>query len=389
MNQIKLRNHPEVYRFGVNYLNENEINLINSLSMWEKVVPKEKAEVLKDIREQCQDIVNDLIPLIKYGVFFNIFLAGGAVRDFILGRENQIKDLDIVVSFKIKDMVKPPNLKDFEKEKEFNLDLPDLKKVIYKDSDKKFDDWASLKLVKDRVNPRDGSIMRSLVNERFHHNKKIVFFDLLAIALAQNNNLFKYYPPNKMVPNKRRNKIIKSYSDDDREVKGYLETKILGVLKISNSKWKWPVDILCSTSSVYGVLDSFDFNICKVAINILTVEDIYMQNYVYPKTNKDFLKNLFFTNAFLNSVSKKSLSLNENIMTVNLPHVNFTNVRLSLEKHYPRLKEKYDWKFYYNERSEDITQEIKNYINSFILKYDLDKSMEAKETKEKRVLLKV
>lgn len=365
MYEVNLKYHPEVYRLFPFFENKECVNIINSLSYWNKQIPKGKELILRKIRKQCEDILNDLLPLTNYGLYFSVYLSGGAVRDFLLNKENNIKDLDIFVSLDLYRMKNIPSYKKFLLNKDFDLEKPELQKVLYKNDNEKFKVWSNLKLISNNKRKVD----------LYHHNKKLVFFDILTVALSQNNNLLDYYPPDIMLIENNKKKIVKSFENSKEIDPSYLNTKILGIIKLNNPKWEWPVDVICSDKSIIEILSYFDFTVCKVAIELINVNNIYEQNYIYPNNNKDFLKKIHYSYDFLNAVKNQELLLDVN------RNMKLEDIVISLKNHYPRLKEKYNWKlkydFAFNKGQDEVI--IDDYLKSFLFKSKLENLLPEKK----------
>lgn len=104
-------NHPNAinpYQFS----NEEYQNFHNQILNNDFFLNTKNQIILQNIHEEILRLINLLEPLKIFGTKFELVLTGGALRDFILNKSEQINDLDITINltnnyrnFKDKDKV--------------------------------------------------------------------------------------------------------------------------------------------------------------------------------------------------------------------------------------------------------------------------------------------
>lgn len=372
--ELKLNYHPEVFRLYNDIYNKiNNRKVINDLVYWNKKIPKEQSDIVIKIQHQCEDIFKTLKPLIKMGLTFDMWVVGGSVRDLLLGNHNNIKDLDIVLSFSHYPPIKYPSAKQFLNKSEFNFELESLKEIVYKNNENEekleaFKTWSS-------INFKTKSKLRIKKNELF---KKVIKYDMVAVALAQNHIIEKSYPPIINLDDKS-SKTNNESNNPDNIQQTYLDSKIDGVIKLNDKNWSWPVDIFITNFNIHDFVESFDFGICKTALCVVRKEEVVGQNYIFPKDDKKIFNRLMFTEHFLNDFVNKSLSFYIN------PGFTINQIEKSLDNHLPRLKNKYDWKvisIFDNYISDNDIR--KKYVESYFLKKEIEKNLEVKSKNENK-----
>lgn len=319
-------NHPEVFRFYNNVFTKSpNKKVINDLFYWGKEIPKEKYNILLDILKQLNDIKKSLDPLIKLGIVFDIWLTGGSVRDFLLNKETLIKDLDVMIQLNTYCDIELLHIDRFLKETNFKVDTPKLKKLSLRDSEKPFSLWT-------HTNKYYKSKKRRQKEDK---TKEQVYFDIFTLALGQHFEIEEFYPP--------KEKTIEN-------AESYLDLRLKSVIKIKKDSWKWPVDILMTDYDIDGFLQGFDVGICQASLEYVNKEDLLKQKDTIPKKPEDLLKLAQINYSFLEDIKNKELKLRvTNGMEVN-------QIINSLENHFPRLEEKYDWKIVINYMNIDFTE---------------------------------
>jgi hypothetical protein len=311
--------HPEVFRLH-NDVNTKHIDkkTIHELLFWKKKLPESSKEALENIIKQYNDIFNSLKPMMKLGITFDLWLVGGSVRDLLLGNAALISDLDIMLTFRQAVQPKIPKVSYFMKKSKLNFTKEQLQPIIYKDdSGIPFKHWSVLETV---VEPTDWKIEQS--KQKF---RPIALFDILACCLAQDCDLYEIYSP----------KVDGENSVELTE--RYVDHRISGVLKIRKDNWKWPVDIIVSENYVNDFIESFDFGICKAAIELLRGSDIREQRKINPHTPKSLMTRARLNPQFIKDYQSKELNMNiSSAMTLR-------QVKHSVEKHLPKLEAKYPW----------------------------------------------
>jgi hypothetical protein len=355
--------HPEVFRLHNNvYTKHSDRKLIHNLLYWNKKIPKDKKEVINQILTQLNEVYESLSPLVSMGITFDLWLVGGSVRDFVLGNENQIKDLDIMISFNHSMKPKVPKIETFLKKSGLDFNKQQIQDLIYREKGKEpFEHWKKL-----------FSKFRSYKDRQ---KQKIVYdialFDMLACALAQNFDLYEIYKP--------ANEVANAFDNSDK----YLDLRLNGVIKIKKDNWKWPADILITNYNIESFLSAFDFGICKVGFEVVRGSDLREQRFNFIQTPEELLKRTRVTSHFLKDVTNKEMS-----MYVTEP-MSARQLKHSCEIHLEKLEKKYPWKIKIElEKSlsyldPDVDQPKKEdprqaYLDAFFMQRQLNKELQEK-----------
>lgn len=378
--------HPEVFRLH-NDVNTKHIDkkTIHDLLYWKKTLPEESKSALENVIKQYNDIFNSLKPMMKLGITFDLWLVGGSVRDLLLGNAALISDLDIMLTFRQAVQPKIPKAAHFMKKSKLDFTKEQLKPIIYKDDTGiPFKHWSIL----EKLNlPTDWKVEQE--KQKF---RPIALFEMLACCLGQKLDLYEIYNP----------KVDGENSVELTE--RYVDHRITGVIKMRKEDWKWPVDIIVTEYHVNEFIDSFDFGICKAAIELLRGSDIREQRKITPQTPKSLMTRARLNPQFINDYRAKELNMNISVgMTLR-------QVKHSVEKHLPKLEVKYPWPVTVKENHIEefggfteppppplpvagstvaetvVIKEsvISTYLESFFMARQLEKNLERKEFEPKK-----
>lgn len=349
--------HPEVLRnFNSIYVKNPHKTLIHNLLFFNKKIPASLEYKINEIVQQCREIYTCLEPLVEMGFTFNMWLVGGSVRDLLLGKENEIKDLDIVISF-FENKTKMLNSDQFIKKSGFNFTMPSASHFISRNgSDKPFEHWKT-------------SFYKLPKYKREQAVRSAFFYDILGCAIAQKLNILEVYKP----------KLSSSAPINEN----YMDTRLDGVIKLKEEHWSYPVDILITSYSVENFIDCFDFGICKAGFDFVRAHELKLQRYDPPQNAQDILHRAFLTKHFLDDVYEKKISMSVG------EHMLLGHLRHSCENHLPRLEEKYKWPVKINiETSASYNEDslgkqdniLVKYLDSFFLQKKLNENLHLKET---------
>lgn len=276
--------------------------------------------------EELQTILNEIKSDLKSPVFRHVstelMIAGGAIRDTVLGKGEMVKDLDIFLSLDF--------IEAYE-EKANPLSSKQFRQTLIENG-----------VIESDHNPKDTDsnlILKALVHQL--KNK----YTIEAFIHTQEDMPIK------------EDCIINSEFEDDYRVKS-----INGVIKLKHPKIDYPIDLIVSFASSQQIIkEIFDFNLCKVYLK-----------YSYGKDKA--LDNLYYDPSFLKDVNEKTITLDIADQALN---------KVSIEKHLPRLIQKYpenrvicsnineenqallekvlfDYKFNPNQEELDDNQKLKN-----------------------------
>jgi len=367
--------HPEVFRLynDVNTKNPDR-KTIHDLLFWKQKIPKEEQEILQNIINQFNDIYKLLKPMMKLGITFDLWLVGGSVRDLLLGNGSKISDLDIMLTFNRSVMPRIPTANSFIKKIKLDINNEQLKPLIYRtDPTIPFLHWKDL----NKVSKKDWKI-----NQARNKLKPLALFDMLACCLSKELDLYEIYKP----------------ADKTKDIElcqRYVDSRIDGVIKMKKDGWKWPVDIIVTQYIATDFIEAFDFNICKVAMELHRGSDIREQRKINKLNPGDLLKRVKLTNGFLTDFKNKQLNMSVGQM------MTMRQVQHSVEKHLPKLEAKYPWPVNVKvdeveqfggfappapgEPEPKIPEDIRvTYLESFFLARQLQKNLEEKEFQHKK-----
>lgn len=326
-----------LFKKGTNFLvgahyTPDVIDLFKELVFYDGNVPESLLFPIQKIMEQSHELVFALSPLYevcrKGEIDFDIVIAGGAIRDLLLGQPEKIKDLDVILSV------------------QFKYSSPEEQKKLFNPLLHLFttDDHNELNIK--NLSPYS------------------LFYHLVRKLLTQQMNVEKSIHINDVV--KKKDSYGRMITNNILE----------GVLKVNDQRHHYPMDLLFShmTPGNY-VKRVFDFNICRTYVKVFDSTKYY-QHFNMPTNTFEFLDKLYLDYYFLKDVMDKTLTL---YMPV---YNNLGGVENSLKTHYPRIKEKYP------EYSLTIVPGSKEDYVQWLQEYKykmLDDQLNTKETITKRL----
>ena len=333
---MNLKNiHPEVFRYFKTQTRSEEAKLIHEMCYWRKAIPQNVQDKVLNILKISKELKKALEPMTEIGIPLNIDLVGGALRDLVLKKHDEIKDLDFLLSFHFKNVQKIKKIENCAKI--FRLDLNDDKynKILYrKENQPMMSHWQEKKST--------------------DYLKNVKIFDLLALLLAKNFQVETFYLPRYEIQNYEK----------------YIDHAIIGVIKIKQKDWMWPVDIIISDYSAETFINKFDFDICRIYCNIQNIHEIIHQEEKNIDIPEKFFQYIKMRKSFLQSVQKKELTFPIS------DQMTLYNVQRSLEIHLPQIEKKYPWKL---KTFETGDESINQYIKSFFQKRQLNKQLVIKK----------
>ena len=364
--------HPNLTKHTSRVLNPSPLKKqIHSLAYFDTIIPKNISLVAEKLRTQCLDIYEVLKPLEKMGINFDLWLVGGSVRDLLLKKSELISDLDICISFKSHSIIRQISAQDFLKHSK--LKAEDFPLLAWKDGDRSkpaFSHWNAInKKVKFSKKNSNNSENEKAKTIAFTH----ICYEMLYCLLANNFDLYQSFAP---------------YAGKSNLYNQYAGDRIDGVLKLRSPKWSWNCDILITKEHPQKFVDSFDFGICKVGIELVKS---YLRHYnieFFPQNIKDLFLRIHFTDEFLTDIkAKKHIIRLEN-------QASLSDIQRSLENHLPKISLKYDWPVVFkapvicrdDESGIDKIEEKINFVNSFLRKEKLEIFLGEKTTSVVKLL---
>lgn len=289
-----------------------------STSKWEifenifniKNFSSKKLEVIQKVVDDLEIISEKISFFNKIDEVFNfdLAIAGGALRDILLMQEPNIKDVDLILSFKYKKKLldnyfnfgynKSTKDKDFFKKSIITTSLK-LKNHGFLNFDE--EKITSMENLDDMIKEYLIGVLYSLINKDFNaevfHKK-----EFKNTAKLQN--------------------IINTSE--------YIDKHLSGVIKIKDKNLNFDIDILLTSVEVDSYLKAFDYSICKIMS--VVVKD---NQYILKKNNiPDFLRNITLNDEIYDDLLK-------NQITFNIDRFTKQEIEKSIRNHYPRIKEKY------------------------------------------------
>jgi hypothetical protein len=267
---------------------QNYNKLFNKYISKDSFLNEEKLPFLQKIWEDALYLKEVFMPLEKMGIEYVLDLTGGAVRDYVLDKHTEIKDLDFMLSIQAEHIGLYSLDKYFSKSQIKALEL---------DSDDTLD------------------------------SKKIKLVQLCFLAHNEKIEVFSHVKDEKI-------------DEDNGSYYGYNEStkkaRLIGVVKNESQRTHYPIDILLTDYTKFEFIDDFDFDICKASFC-----------FVNPHVKKEFpdepshlISRFVAENDFWADVHNKMISYNTTDR--NQYHIN-----AAFEKHLPRIEAKYpDYKIH-------------------------------------------
>jgi hypothetical protein len=209
------KQHEDFYQSIDTPLSEKEYQIeFSKYINQENFLSNGKDIVLKKIWEDCFFVYQKLEKLKTLGLNYTLDLTGGAVRDFILNQEKEIKDLDFMISI-------------YHEKSVVTLDKEKIQKLLPKENPEELMYDSQL-------------LYNKLIESCFKENIKQSFLNL------EKNDLPDYYQSPAI--------------EQERET-------LHGVIKLK--KQNYNIDLLLTEKHKVKFLSSFDFNICKTSFSLI------------------------------------------------------------------------------------------------------------------------
>ena len=275
------RNHP------FTSLSEKEVSFVKKIKYLNGDMPEAYFNKVLSIKNQLNSFIGKMQPIFELGVKFNIYLAGGALRDLLLNNSTNIRDLDVIFDFS--------EYVDSNAKKLSEMSVYMLSKI--------FGELHLTQTQWDELDPKQKSFL------------------LIFKVTQQEYNIEKKYTLEE----------LKNKSSLENETYSHLLNKELeAVISISHPSYEYPMDILVINTNVDAYLDTFSFDICKVKLLLVNMSKPQIITNVY-----DFMKFIHTSKHFLKDAMEKTLTLKM---------YRYSNVGLIekiLTKHYNKIKQKY------------------------------------------------
>lgn len=249
---------------------------------------EDKAPILEKMWEDSKVVYEALLPLKKLDIKYTIDLTGGCVRDFILNKQDRIKDLDIMISI-------PVGIYHVKKK-----DL--LEKEICTEEELNNVNWNDT----DNDVKKKAKIIQLLINQT-QDVEKIYYFS-----------------------EKERQQVIGQSVYGGMTEDKFGNDRLLSVIKMAGQKTHFPIDLLITDFNKPEFLNDFDFDICKASICIIN-----------PVVKKDFPKNYSHLISRFNANMEFWADVHNKKMTYGAGGRSEYQIGKSFGNHLPRLLEKF------------------------------------------------
>lgn len=337
---------------------QNDINAPMSEQQFNEIFKKitsipnflheDKAPILKSLYDDMKVICDCFNPLYKAGVEnLVIDLTGGAVRDFVLNRHEQIKDIDVMVSVDFANMNHLLQV--------LRIDEKTLLNVGFTSEELQQVKWENTPPEALEAWPNNYSLIENPVALGSSHLNKLVYLCVSRLKGEQENFM-----------HGEKDMLLEKVPTKDPNYDKSIRDRLTGVIKVKSPQLKFPADILITNNGKADFLKNFDINLCKASFSF--INKFYGAKF---PTDYSHLISRFSScmDFFADVVNKK--------MTLVVDDRADISLQASVNRLY-RLKEKYpehDFNFALFANT-DINSHKLNYVKSLKWKRDIESSID-------------
>jgi hypothetical protein len=268
----------------------------------ENFIKNNKKEVLKKFYEDSKYVYEQLKFLPEIGIDFNLDLTGGSVRDFILNREEEIKDLDFMLNIDV-DFYTSCWINSVSDEEHWKNDKNKFLNKIEK--------------IK-KTHQKDFYFIIDLL-ENYSYKKGNDTDDYFVLKYQLQEAILSYCFQGEIKENFLKSKIFK--------LTDYSGERLEGVIKLK--KQNYDIDLLITNYHKKDFLSCFDFNLCKASFSLLG-----FHHKKFIESENDFLERASIDISFFADIKNQKL-------TVDVDKLSIKDIEHSMNSHYVRLKRKY------------------------------------------------
>ncbi len=290
---------------GRELIEQDYIDLIKEKINKESFNKDSKSFVLFKIWSDAKKINNMLVPLKPMGINYSLDLTGGSVRDFVLDKENDIKDLDFMLSISWQGF----NSNEVVKKIPAHFSQQELKNVK----------WGEfLSGVEKKENDED------LFETIYPIDQEELKRKILSLCLNRVNQKYEFFG--------KKNRSIKVNSNNAYDESLTRNDRLMAVAKLDKNIFNtnYPIDILLTDFIKPTFLEDFDFDICKASI-------CFVNNTIkkeFPKSSAHLVGRFVANIDFWADVKNKKI-------TYNVKGRGLKEIDRSFDNHLVRIKEKY------------------------------------------------
>jgi hypothetical protein len=295
--EMKLHSIHEYEHKGKYDITEPQIDeILKKILSSNNILRLEKKLVLLDMYGDCLVLHKALLPLIELNIAYSIDVVGGSVRDFLLDKHREIKDLDILINL-------TPGITnvDYYSRHFVNSQLLNTKLMTEKE-------WCS----KEELEAVDFSDKDELYSK---HNK------LVKVCLNRNHEVVHTQIFTK---NERTKTGELLYGEE-------ILKELSGIIKVESKGFKYPIELLLTDRGTERFYSNIDFGICNVGLRIINLDK---DNYLDLVSIHDVRDNFVISTDFLEDVKDKTI-------TYNTYNRSFDQIEYSFKNHLKRVQAKY------------------------------------------------
>ncbi len=290
---------------GRELLEQDYVDLIKEKITRESFNKDSKSFVLFQIWSDAKKINNMLAPLKPMGIGYTLDLTGGSVRDFVLDKENDIKDLDFMLSISWQGF----NSNEVVKKIPAHFSQQELKDV----------NWSEFLSGVEKKEKNEDFFETIYPIDQEELKRKI-----LTLCINRVNQKYEFFG--------KKNRSIKVNSDNAYDESLTRNDRLMAVAKLdkNNFNTNYPIDILLTDFIKPTFLEDFDFDICKASI-------CFVNNTIkkeFPKSSAHLVGRFVANIDFWADVKNKKISYN-------VKGRGLKEIDRSFDNHLPRLKAKY------------------------------------------------
>lgn len=296
----------------------------------------EKKIVLLDMLQDCFKLHKTLLPLVELNIAYSIDIIGGSVRDFLLDKHKEIKDLDILINL-------TPLL---------NTNM----------------DYYSRHLVNNKI------LKTTTIIEKGWCTKE----ELEKVEFSDTDQLYSKHNKLLQVCLNRNHQITHTqiFTKNEREKKGELLygedilKELSGIIKIESKEFKYPIELLLTDRGTERFYSTIDFGICNVGLKIINLDK---DNYVDLIGVDTIVDHFAISSDFLQDIQNKTI-------TYNTHNRCFDQIEYSFKNHLKRVEKKYpDYNISFSKNT--IEDETRKAIDSIRTMDELSQELVTSEPK--------
>ena len=275
-----------------------------------------KEEVLLKIWSDAKKINNVLSPLKKLGIQYTLDLTGGSVRDFLLDKENEIKDLDFMLSM---------SWNEFNENRSVRNNILKVIPAFFDKKELEAVNWKKFLIENEDLKKNSPYKFINIVNLDSLKSK------ILQLCLNRLNISYDLYGDKD-----RKIKVKTSNQEYPLGTEFEKNDRLISVAKLNNNiiKTNYDIDILLTDFNKSAFLQDFDFDLCKASVCF--VNDTLRK--IFPRSPKHLIGRFIADVDFWADVKNKKITYNVNGRGFKEIDRSFDNHLIRIQKKYPEYE---------------------------------------------------